>query len=68
MSITIEGRKFEVTKDRDQYVLTGTRGARYRTLRNRPKPHLLYLVNDKDWTMHAPGVWLTDEKGTLEVA
>jgi hypothetical protein len=68
VTITIEGRTFEVSKDGDQYVLTGTRGAKYRTLRNRPNPHMLYLFNAKDWTKSAPQVWLTDKNGTLEVA
>ena len=38
------------------YLLTGARGAKYRTLRNRPRPYMLYLVNEKNWTMAAPRV------------
>lgn len=68
MTITVEGRQYEVTRDRDQYLLTGARGARYRTLRNKPNPHMLYLINDKNWLMSAPAAWLTDKNGTLEVA
>lgn len=68
MTITVEGRSYEVTRDGDQYILTGSRGARYRTLRNLPRPHMLYLINAKDWTKSAPKSWLTDKNGTLEVA
>jgi len=76
-TITIGSRTFEVTRLPDEdvhpssrpgYLLTGVRGARYRTLRNRPEPHMLYLVNAADWTKDAPKAWLTDKNGTLEVA
>jgi hypothetical protein len=65
--IVIDGRTFKVEQDGDQYILIGARGARYRTLRNRPRPHMLYLFNDKDWSKSAPQAWLTDENGKLEV-
>lgn len=65
--ITIDGRAFEVTRDGDQYVLTGQRGARYRTLRNRGKD-TFYLVNDIDWKRSTPVVQLTDRTGVLEVS
>lgn len=77
MTITIEGRQYTVTKlpdsevhpsNRPGYQLEGPRGARYRTLRNKPRPHMLYLINAKDWTKSAPKRWLTDKNGTLEVA
>jgi hypothetical protein len=67
-TITVEGRTYQVAQDGDQYVLTGARGARYRTLRNLPRPHTLYLINAKDWTKSAPRSWLTDKNGKLEVA
>lgn len=66
--ITIEGRKFTVESDGDQYILTGVRGARYRALRTLPEPSRLYLINDKDWLADAPShIWLTDTRGKLEV-
>lgn len=65
--ITIEGRRFQVTKDDNGYELTGTAGAKYRTLRLGGSPHLFYLYNAKDWSKSAPAVKLTDENGKLEV-
>ena len=29
---------------------------------------MLYLVNEKNWTMAAPKCWPTDKSGTLEVS
>ena len=66
--IKIEGREYRVTRDGGQYILTGARGARYRLLRNSMNTHMLYLINDRDWTMSAPKSWLTDKHGKLEVA
>jgi hypothetical protein len=76
-TIRVEGRTYQVVKlpdadvhesNRPGYLLTGARGARYRTLRNQPRPHLLYLINARDWTRSAPKSWLTDKRGYLEVA
>lgn len=65
-SITIEGRDFTIERSGDGYVLTGVRGARYRTMRNVNSPHLMFLVNAKNWARHAPGVWLSDKSGQLK--
>lgn len=76
-TIIIKGRTFTVEQlpdadvhesNRPGYLLTGARGARYRTMRNQPRPHMLYLVNAKNWTMSAPQCWLTDKSGKLEVS
>lgn len=76
-TLRIEGRTYQVEKLPDEdvhessrpgYMLHGPRGARYRTLRNRPRPYMLYLINERDWTRSAPRSWLTDKHGKLEVA
>ena len=76
-TIRIGGREYQVEKLPDEdvyeihrpgYMLHGPRGARYRTLRDRPRSHRLYLMNDKGWTRSAPKSWLTDKNGKLEVA
>lgn len=79
-TITVCGRPYVVTvADRQDgkatgkslfYILTGSRGARYGTLRNVKNPHLMFLVHagrgfgpvrlgSSDTT------WLTDEGGEL---
>lgn len=75
-TIRIQGRTYQVEQsdegvhemNRPGYLLTGPRGARYRTLRNSRNRHMLYLMNDRDWTRAAPKAWLTDKSGKLEVA
>lgn len=75
MEITVHGRQFRVERvagsDLDEgrcaYLLHGARGARYRTIRNKPNPNFMFLVNDRGWTMGAPDVWLTDAGGPLRV-
>lgn len=74
--IRIQGRTYQVEQsdegihemNRPGYLLTGPRGARYRTLRNVKNPHMLYLMNARGWTMGAPKCRLTDKSGKLEVA
>ena len=52
-TIRIQGRTYQVEQsdegvhemNRPGYLLTGPRGARYRTLRNSRNPHMLYLFN-----------------------
>lgn len=76
-TIKIEGREYQVEKlpdedvhemNRPGYMLHGPRGARYRTMRNQPRPDMLYLINSRNWTKGAPKSWLTDKSGKLEVA
>jgi hypothetical protein len=67
LAIAIGGREYRVAKDGDGYLLTGARGARYRTLRSLNRPGRLYLYNVRNWTWSAPQVWLTDANGKLEV-
>ena len=75
-TIRIAGRTYQVEQtdegihemNRPGYLLTGPRGARYRTLRT--SGHAAHALPDErqGWTMAAPKVWLTDKRGTLEVA
>ena len=77
MTITVEGREYEVTEveprsegeaelnsGRTIYELVGKRGARYRTMRNHKRPQFMFLVN-VDFPKGAPKAWLTDEGGPL---
>ncbi len=65
--IVINGTAFQVESLEGNYVLHGPRGARYRTMRNVPNPHLMFLINDRGFTKQAPRVWLSDENGALKV-
>jgi len=65
--IKIQGRKFSVEQNGEDYILTGTRGARYRTYRNANNASLMFLVNAKSMLIGAPDVWLTDKGGALEI-
>lgn len=72
-AITIRGREYQVSSERcreDGYVyfITGKRGSKWFTMRNKPNPKLLFLVPEKSMSNTMDGVWLTDESGTLEVA
>jgi hypothetical protein len=52
------------------YVLTGKRGAKYATMRNKPRPEHMFLAHaERGFGIPAgfEGVWLTDKNGTLEV-
>lgn len=49
------------------YFLSGSRGAVYALLRNREKPYMMFVINQKGKTCKIMGVeWFTDEKGKLE--
>ena len=70
----IRGREYTVlpTKDMDEsrcvYWLTGKRGARYFTVRNRPNPDLMFIVPEKFIKSNVlDRVWLTDVTGELKV-
>jgi hypothetical protein len=79
-TITIEGRTYTVERKDDTgdgpsgkpegptYWLRGARGAVYYTMRNVPRPHLMFLVNGVSFTRSAPQTWLTDRTGELTVA
>ena len=75
-SIRVRGRLYEVEKtDRKDpeggaiYRLSGSRGARWRTMRNHHRRHMMFLVNERAFTSSQmmDGVWLTDEGGELRV-
>jgi hypothetical protein len=76
-TIQIRGMTYTVeifTRCRDgksecAYRLIGKRGARYETLRNVPKPEMMFLIHSDRFGPVAVmnGVWLTDEGGTLRV-
>lgn len=76
-SITIRGRKYTVevlppdslNPTRPSYRITGTRNAKYYTVRNRPHPELMFLIREGSLGQGALGnVWLTDKDGTLQEA
>ena len=50
------------------YLLHGPRGSCYLLIRNKPNPHLMFAVNDKDWTRGTPfeNQWFSDKDGTLK--
>ena len=75
-SIRVRGRSYEVeeTDRKDSegglvYRLSGPRGARWQTMRNHHRPHMMFLVNERSFTSSQmmDGVWLTDEGGDLRV-
>jgi hypothetical protein len=71
--IVIRGKVYVVTRKGDKennYVLSGVRGARYRTIRNVPNPHMMFIVSERKFLSPASmnGVWLTDKGGTLKVS
>jgi hypothetical protein len=73
MEIRIRGKYYAVTRKGDKennYVLTGVRGACYRTIRNIPHPHMMFLVSERKFLTPGAvhGVWLTDKGGTLRVS
>jgi len=74
-TITIYNITYTVTADptadcgRGGYLLTGPRGASYKTNRNVPEPTSMFLVNAKArcYTLPLKNVWLSDKDGTLKV-
>lgn len=66
--IIIRGRTYQVEKRGDVYWLTGVRGARYFTMRNKPNPALMFVLPGQ-WTKSnvLDRVWLTDKAGALVV-
>jgi len=65
-TITVRGREYAVTTKGEDYVLTGKRGATYRTMRNKPNPHMMFLVSEKKFTTTTMNdVWLTDKNDKL---
>lgn len=60
--------KTPLTCECPHYELSGVRGSQYYTMRNVHKPHLMFLVNARNFTSKVMDrVWLSDEKGYLEV-
>ena len=67
-TLLLRGKVFDVSKSGNDYVLTGPRGARYRTMRNVNTPHMMFLVSGRKFTTQTmKGVWLTDKHGDLHV-
>lgn len=71
-TITIKGREYQVTAGPDAerlpYLLTGARGAIYGTMRHLARADRLFLVSAHGRGVNPLGdVWLTDERGHLEV-
>lgn len=68
-TLTIGRRSFTVEKVGDNYRLTGKRGAVYGTMRNKPSPELMFIVNLRGFGMACgyEGIWLTDADGALRV-
>lgn len=71
--IVIRGRAYAVSRKGDKennYILEGVRGARYRTIRNVPNPHMMFVVSERKFLSPASmsGVWLTDKGGALRVS
>ena len=74
-TVTIRGREYSVEvlpprhaldEGRPVYRLTGGRGAVYSTMRNRPRPDLIFLIREGAASFGAmANVWLTDRDGTL---
>jgi hypothetical protein len=77
--LRVRGRNYQVSRVELQtkngtveaYQLTGARGAVYTTMRNVPRPEMMFLVGGGKFGMISSvmqGVWLTDADGTLKVA
>lgn len=72
--ITIHGKVYTVEKaqsgDDTRYMLTGKRGAKYGTMRNKKNPSLMFLVDLRGFGIPAgfENVILTDSEGSLMVA
>ncbi len=73
-SITINGKTYTVEQSQasgeTRYVLTGKRGAKYGTMRNRKNRSLMFLVDLRGFGIPAgfENVILTDNEGSLTVA
>jgi hypothetical protein len=78
--ITIKGRTYTVerkaaknSEDESHYILVGSRGARYYTMRNKVTPDLMFIVREGAFNSARTigggleGVWLSDKSGTLRV-
>jgi len=67
--ILINGKKFGLTKAGENYALTGQRGARYVTMRNKKNPQIMFLVNLRGFGIPAgfENVYLSDADGELKV-
>jgi hypothetical protein len=75
MTITIRGREYQVQVHTEQlpgegptYIITGKRGHKWWTCRNKPNPALMFLLPDTGFSKTMDRVWLTDKSGSLEVA
>jgi len=76
MNIEIRGRQYQVEKappgspldeGKPIYVLTGKSGKKWFTLRNKPKPDLMFLIPEEGFSKTMDRVWLTDKDGDLRV-
>jgi hypothetical protein len=72
--ITIRGRQYQwevhdekLPGEGPTYVITGKRGHKWWTCRNKPNPDLMFLLPDKGFSKTMDRVWLTDSTGNLEV-
>lgn len=72
--IAINGKTYTIetsqASDGTRYILTGKRGAKYGTMRNRKNPSLMFLIDLRGFGIPAgfDGVVLTDADGSLAVA
>jgi hypothetical protein len=67
-SVIVGSVTYRVTptgNDRTPYELRGPRGAHYGLMRNIHTPHMLFVVNLKAFTRHAPQWWFSDKDGEL---
>lgn len=68
----IRGRKYQFEQDeqlykgRPRYILTSAKGKKWFTVRNVPKPDMLFLIS-LNMSKTLERVWLTDKDGKLEV-
>lgn len=75
MKLTIDNQTFDVVSQEGEpdegkktfYHLTGKRGARWFTMRNKNNPDLMFLVNGKSMKS-MKNIWLTDKEGFLDLA
>ena len=72
--ISINGKTYSVETsqaiDGTRYILTGKRGAKYGTMRNKKNPTLMFMIDLRGFGIPAgfESVTLTDADGSLSVA
>lgn len=71
--IVIRGRQYQVESkpcqyEQTVYIITGKRGHKWYTMRNQNYTYMMFLMPEKGTSKTMDGVWLTDQKGILEVS